>query len=183
MNSVLNHVAILVENIELVLKNNFFSSSQLGKIEEFPSEGTRELYVGSSNQMGRLLLMQSIGDGPYKKALEKRGHGLHHMALDVLSIDQFVASLVGSGWLLHPKSIEYYSNHKQVYLCRPGVPVLLEIQQKEKLTEGKYIIEELRFPFQNERLLSALGCNRLKLNNEIELKIGGKLLSIKDFLR
>lgn len=36
MKSVLNHIAILVENIESVLEINKFSTNLLGETEEFP---------------------------------------------------------------------------------------------------------------------------------------------------
>lgn len=42
----LNHVAFLVTNIESILEAVSFSNDLIGKIEEFPSEGTRELYNG-----------------------------------------------------------------------------------------------------------------------------------------
>ncbi len=61
MKTTLNHVAILVNSIETSVKRGKFSSSMLGSIDEFPSEGTREQYIGKKNQMGRLLLMEAIG--------------------------------------------------------------------------------------------------------------------------
>jgi hypothetical protein len=106
--------------------------------------------------------------------LNKRGPGLHHIALDVLNIDEFVASLSGSGWLLHPKSLEFYKSHKQVYLSRPGVSVLMEVQEREKLVDGEYFIEELEFSFGEGRLLGSLDCNSLKMSDEIKMKIDGR---------
>ena len=99
MKTALNHVAFLVQSIEHALERNSFSSVDVGEIEAFPSEGTRELYVGSP-AMGRILFMQAIAEGPYQRALEKRGEGLHHIALDVESIDAFVSQISGSGWYL-----------------------------------------------------------------------------------
>lgn len=183
MKSVLNHVAILVESIEAALEAQPFTTDLLGEIEEFPSEGTRELYVGNDNQIGRLLLMQAIGDGPYQNALNKRGPGLHHIALDVLNIDEFVTNLSGSGWLLHPKSIEFYKSHKQIYLSRPTVPVLMEIQERKRLIDNESFIEELEFPFEKGRLLESLCCERLNMSNEIKMKISGREIRIKDLLK
>ena len=142
MKSVLNHVAILVESLESVVEKNIFDTSLLGEIEEFPKEGTRELYIGLNHQMGRILLMQAHGPGAYENALKKRGPGLHHIAIDVLNIDEFVASLSGSGWLLHPKSLEFYKSHKQVYLNRPGVAALIEVQERKKL-DREYFFDKL----------------------------------------
>lgn len=171
MKSVLNHVAILVENIESVVEKNLFDSSLLGEIEEFPSEGTRELYIGSSNQMGKLLLMQANGPGPYQDALNKRGTGLHHIAIDVLNIDEFMASLSDSGWLLHPKSLEFYKSIRQVWLSRPRIPVLIEVNETKELLDNESFIEELEFPFTEARFLKALFCDRLKMSDEIRMKI------------
>lgn len=182
MKSVLNHMAILVESIESVLEKNLFSFHTLGKVEKFPSEGTRELYIGKDGQMGRLLLIEAIGEGPYQTTLIKRGTGLHHIALDVLSIDEYVRNLARSGWLLHPKSLEFYNSHKQVYLCRPNVPVLIEVQERKEFNDNAYFINKLEFPFAESRLLDNLECNSLKLGNEIGMRIENKFMLVKDLL-
>lgn len=183
MKSVLNHVAILVENIEAVVEKNFFDSSFLGEIEEFPAEGTRELYIGSNNQMGKLLLMQPNGPGPYQTAFNKRGVGLHHIAIDVLRIDEFVTSLSGSGWLLHPKSLKFYKSIKQVWLSRPGVPVLIEVNETKELVVEEFFIEKLEFPFGEGRLLEGLCCERLKMRDKIKIKIGKQEIKINELLK
>ena len=161
-------MAILVESIESTLEKKNFSNDLIGEIEEFLSEGTRELYIGKSNQMSRLLLIQAVGEGPYNNALKKRGTGLHHIALDVLNIDEYLLCLSGSGWLLHPKSISFYKSNKQVYLSRPGTPILMEIKERESLMDDNYLLERLDFPFKEMRLLEGLGCDRLKNSDEIQ---------------
>lgn len=179
---VLNHVAILVEDIEAVLSKNTFQAEFIGAIEEFPSEGTRELYIGKETDMGKLLLMQPNGDGPYKSAFDKRGVGLHHIALDVLNIDEFVESLAGSGWMLHPKSLGFYKSIRQVWLSRPGVPVLIEINEVKELLDKDYFIESLEFPFREERLLNSLCCDRLKIGNEDVLVIENRGISVRELI-
>lgn len=160
MRSVLNHIAILTNSIEEILdKNSHLNIS--GEIEEFPSEGTRELYLGKENQMGRLLLMQAIGDGPYKKALDKRGAGLHHIAIDVTNIDEFVSQLGGSGWMLHSKSLKFYNEQKLVFLCRSGTPTLIEVQERKELVTENFFIDRFEFPFNSKYLLDGLCCDRI----------------------
>lgn len=182
MTSVLNHVAVLVANIEAVVEKQLFTKEQLGIIEEFEAEGTRELYVGQKMDIGKVLFMQAFGEGPYKAALEKRGPGLHHVALDVLNIDDFVKSLAGSGWLLHPKSLAYYKAQKSVYLCRPGIPLLIEVQQVEKFYDDDVsFIEEITLPLGDNRLLESLCCDRIKMGTEMTMRIGGNSLSIAEF--
>ena len=177
MQAKLNHVAVLVDNIEAVRDKNSFSEAALGVIEEFESEGTRELYIGPDMHMARLLLMQAIGPGPYQDAAKKRGQGLHHVALDVLQVDDYVKALSGSGWFLHPKSLEFYKRQRLVYLCRPGLP-LLEIQEVKEFYDDENFIEELQLPFGEQRLLEALHCDSLKIGPDTQLSLEGQTLSL-----
>ncbi len=110
--------------------------------------------------------MQAIGDGPYKQAHEKRGTGIHHIAIDVPKVDDFVGELSGSGWLLHPKSLWFYDDNKQVYLSRPGVPVLIEVKERPKPSTEDFFIEMIEFPLPNTRLLEPLCCPKLKMGNQ-----------------
>lgn len=77
----LDHVALLCKSIEssiaslaAMLPEEAASCFAPGKIETFPSEGTRECYVGQNKDGGaRLLLMEAVGStGPYARALAKR---------------------------------------------------------------------------------------------------------------
>ena len=168
MKSALNHVAILVENIEFTLEKLPFSPNLFRKIEKFSHEGTREIYIGQDKNMGRILLVQAIDEGPYRNALRKRGAGLHHIALNVIDIDEYLEGLLGSGWLLHPKSIKFYKDSRQVYLSRPGVPVLIEVQESKASVNNDCFIGELKFPFREMRLLESLDCGRLKIGKDIK---------------
>lgn len=163
MKSYLNHIAYLVESIEESLAKADYPQDLIGPIEEFPSEGTREVYVGKPDQLGKVLFMQAIGEGPYQAALEKRGPGLHHVAIDVENIDAYIEQLSGSGWYIHPKSLGYYRDHQQVFLCRPGTVLMIEVQQRTKIVEQGYFVEFFQFPFENEKMREALLCDALKM--------------------
>lgn len=77
----LDHVALLCSSVKSSLRTlasllpaeaaGLFTP---GKIETFPSEGTRECYIGKNKGGGaRLLLIEAVGvDGPYARALAKR---------------------------------------------------------------------------------------------------------------
>ncbi len=182
MKTLLNHVAVLVESIESVLEKKLFQSGHLGEIEEFPAEGTRELYIGEGNQMGKLLLMQANGPGPYQNALTKRGAGLHHIAIDVLNIDQYVESISGSGWLLHPKSFDFYRRIKQVWLCRPGIPFLIEVNESNFSLENEYFIESLKLPIIDDKYIEALCCDQIKTGDEFIFKTQEREYRIRDLL-
>jgi catechol 2,3-dioxygenase-like lactoylglutathione lyase family enzyme len=146
----LDHVALLVSCIEDTLER---LRGQLGEeswdrlglpelkvlaadIQEFPGEGTRELYLGEEPWRGRLLLMEPLGPtGPYARALARRGPGLHHLALEVPEAVRFAES--ARGWLVHPASLRKMESSGTLWLARPGVGTLLEVlRSKSKEEEG-----------------------------------------------
>ncbi len=135
----LDHVALLVASIEATLRRLGLSADP-SAIEEFPGEGTRELYLGDEGTPGRLLLMQPIGPGPYEKALRKRGEGLHHIAFSVEDLPAFIESMSGTGWLLHPQSLRTMKRFKQVWLCRPGVKALIEVSKGTPSYQGNPVV-------------------------------------------
>jgi hypothetical protein len=126
----LDHVALLVPSAVAVAERCKALGWELGPVEDFPAEGTREVYVGPQTGDARLLLMEAIAPGPYRDALAKRGPGLHHVAIHVDSIAAYVAGLARSGWLLHPSSLDALAHRKTVYLARPGLCALIEAQER-----------------------------------------------------
>lgn len=144
MTVVFDHVALLVDSIERCLGNLTAIDAPVGKTGEFPSEGTKEVYVGKQESPGRLLFIEVLGDGPYRRAMQRRGPGLHHIGLQVADIEDYVAGLSGTGWLLHPSSLATIKRSHTAWLARPGVPVLLEVYQ---LSEG--VEQRAGVPFVN----------------------------------
>ena len=126
MNNVIDHVAVVVKSIEAACAR-LNVDARAEAIESFPREGTRELYVGDSPQSGRLLLMQPTSPGPYQRALEKRGEGLHHVAFRVDDVHEYIDAVAPAGWLLHPRSLREFASSGTAWLCRPGVQCLFEV--------------------------------------------------------
>lgn len=170
MKTYLNHIAFLVESLETVAKRASLREQYLGKIEEFPSEGTRELYLGKETQSGKVLLMQSIGPGPYANSLKKRGPGLHHIAIDVNSVESFLERIAGSGWLLHPKSLSLYKKFRQVFLCRPGVSFLVEVQESKISNPTDYFVKKVEVPVDKSLLLDVLNCEILTAGQGLDIQ-------------
>ncbi len=183
----LNHVAVLVSSAERAGATCASSGYELGPVEDFPSEGTREIYVGAPASEGLLLLMEAIGPGPYQSALKKRGPGLHHIAVHVGSVEEYVAGLAGSGWLLHPASLQMLAHRKTVFLARPGLHALIEVQQASRGASpggGRFITEVLiEGDREHRRLLEALGVPGVRLAEAggTALVIGGKTIAVSDF--
>ncbi|MBN1150459.1 VOC family protein [candidate division WOR-3 bacterium] len=140
-----NHIAILVRNLESVSKS-LPPACILHAPEEQPAEGTRERYVtfGGEN-VPALLLIQAIADGPYSRALEKRGPGLHHIGCVCGDIEKEVSRCSILGLLLHPISL-LTRKYGVVWLCRPGVPYLVELMENPEQSEILFDKETIRLP-------------------------------------
>lgn len=168
-----NHVALLVPSVKKAAAVLTREGFPVGPAERWEGEGTLEIYVGKrevekretgergtidraradggtsfaeapSAQSALLLLMEPVAPGAYRRALDKRGPGLHHIAIDVPSAEAFLAGAPG-GWLLHPRSLETYRRTKTVYLGRPGMPTLIEVQEREP-TGGAPFVERVSLP-------------------------------------
>lgn len=114
----IDHVALLVRSVERAAEALArLGVESIGAKDSFPSEGTAEVYVGAPERGARLLLMESIGPGPYQRALAKRGPGLHHVALVAGDVKAAVARGTAAGWVLKKSGAVSW-------LARSGAPLL-----------------------------------------------------------
>ena len=118
----IDHIAIAVNNVEESAK---VYQKALGideiEFETVESEGVKVAIISMEN--GRIELMQPTkDDSPIKKFLDKKGPGLHHMALETDNIEGEVERMEGRGvqflgkvrpgsagtkvTFIHPKSLE-----------------------------------------------------------------------------
>ena len=118
----IDHIAIAVNDVEVSAK---VYQKALGideiEFETVESEGVKVAIIPMEN--GRIELMQPTkDDSPIKKFLDKKGQGLHHMALETDDIDSEVERMEGCGiqflgkvrpgsagtkvTFIHPKSLE-----------------------------------------------------------------------------
>ena len=93
----IDHIAIAVNNVEDAAK---IYQDALGvksvEFETVESEGVKLAIIHLDN--GRIELMQPLNDeSPIKKFLDKKGQGLHHMALQTDNIDGEVKRMEGCG--------------------------------------------------------------------------------------
>ncbi|MBT3475102.1 MAG: methylmalonyl-CoA epimerase [Thaumarchaeota archaeon] len=118
----IDHIAIAVTDVEASAK---VYQKALGideiEFETVESEGVKVAIISMEN--GRIELMQPTkDDSPIKKFLDKKGPGLHHMALETDNIEGEVERMEGCGvqflgkvrpgsagtkvTFIHPKSLE-----------------------------------------------------------------------------
>ena len=93
----IDHIAIAVDDVEESAK---IYQQALGadhvEFETVESEGVKIAIIELEN--GRIELMQPMNDSsPIKKFLDKKGQGLHHMALDTDNIEGEVERMEGCG--------------------------------------------------------------------------------------
>ncbi len=118
----IDHIAIAVNDVEASAK---IYQKALGideiEFETVESEGVKVAILPMEN--GRIELIQPTNDeSPIKKFLDKKGQGLHHMALETDNIDGEVERMEGCGvqflgkvrpgsagtkvTFIHPKSLD-----------------------------------------------------------------------------
>jgi len=118
----IDHIAIAVNDVEASAKiyQEAFGIDEI-EFETVETEGVKVAILPMEN--GRIELMQPTNDeSPIKKFLDKKGQGLHHMALETDNIDGEVQRMEGCGvqflgkvrpgsagtkvTFIHPKSLE-----------------------------------------------------------------------------
>ena len=180
-----SHVAVLVPSVKKSAEFLRQFDFQISKEEVWDGEGTKEVYV-ERDKSNSLLLMEPIKPGAYQRALEKRGPGLHHLAIDVLNLNEFIDSLACSGWLLHPMSIKTIKQSQTAYLARPGFPSLIEVQERNEIIEGSLFVDSvaLRFDPALNGLVKAIGLDEIvkpSLESTI-LSCGGRMIEMRSLV-
>lgn len=177
MKSSLSHVALLVSSVEASAKYLNFLGIETGEPETFESEGTKEIYVGSyASESGLLLLLEPISEGPYARAMKKRGPGLHHIAIDVLNLTDAVREAQAIGWKLHSASAETMK-YGTAWLYLEGVPTLIEVHQKKELSMKPQKVSKIEFPLSagHEAFFAGIGLKSVAcFGDELRVVVNGR---------
>jgi hypothetical protein len=170
-----DHVGILVKSVMDTLERLHPHKWPSGAIETFPAEGTKEVYLGPVSASGRLLLIEPIGEGPYKEAWVKRGSGIHHIAINVDDVFAFMERIAGSSWYLHPKSLSTLKEHQTLWLARPRVPLLVEVVHRKSMPSTKNVafVSQIEVPLPESKplLTSAIGLEQFQAASEPDVFI------------
>lgn len=176
-----SHVAILVRSVRRAAEYLKGFGFEIGDEEDWDGEGTREIYVARDKE-NSLLLMEPVKSGAYQRALNKRGPGLHHLAIDVPDLDSYLQSIAGSGWLLHPISVKTIKKNQTAYLARPGFPALIEVQEQKKLSHGALFVDKVMLPVGGEfaNLVKQLGLSEIVhlSSDEPKLSLAGQIVPL-----
>jgi len=93
----IDHIAIAVNDVQAAMKQ--YQEALDVKNVEFETVESEGVKVGILHlENGRIELMEPTNDSsPIKKFLEKKGEGLHHMALETNNIEGEVTRMEGCG--------------------------------------------------------------------------------------
>ena len=187
----LSHVTLVVESLETTARRLERVSPRLGPVENRPSEGTREQYLGPEGGSALLLLCEPTDPaGPYARAMARRGPGLHHIGLSVPKLDDYLAGLAGSGWYLMPQSVKWIARGS-AWLARPGVHVLVELCEMAEAGSPAFITDiEIPMLLPEKRLIARLGLPGRPLRGVSAvpagpscLTVAGRRFDVKDLAR
>lgn len=128
-NMLVDHIAVLVSDLEQTV-SSLPNRCTVHPAEFHPGEGTSERYITFGDPgTPSLLLMEAVSPGPYSRALSRRGPGLHHLGCVCSNTRKTIANTKGN-LLLHPASLETVKSGV-IWLCRPGLPFLIELMERE----------------------------------------------------
>lgn len=180
MDASLSHIALLVPSVEAAAKFLNTNGIETNDPETFESEGTKEIYVGSyATQKGLLLLLEPTTEGPYRRAMIKRGPSVHHVAIDVLDVEAFAHKAQSVGWELHPMTVDTMA-YKTAWLFLKGIPTLIEVHQKKELSRKPAKVSKLELPLQPKHvpLFDGIGLGEIvSSGEEVSLTVDGRKLS------
>jgi methylmalonyl-CoA mutase, C-terminal domain len=130
----INHIGIAVKSIDYAL--SFYQGIlglSLEGVETVPSQKVKVAFLKAGNV--NLELLEPLGDeSPIARFIEKRGEGLHHVAIDVKSIDERLLQLKEQGVPLIDEKSRLGAGGAQVGFLHPkgGLGVLYELCEHEK---------------------------------------------------
>ena len=124
----INHIGIAVENIEEAIK---IYCDDLGlKIEEIETSGEQRVKVAMIpvGESKLELLEATDTSGPIGKFIEKRGEGIHHLALEVSDIEAMLGVLREKGVPLIDTAPRVGTGGTKIAFLHPkGTKVLIEL--------------------------------------------------------
>jgi len=91
-----NHLGIAVEDLNAAVKVYQAMGLSVDKVVEVPEQGVRVAFIPIGESTIELVQPTSP-DSPLAVHLEKRGEGIHHLALEVEDIETALSELKGRG--------------------------------------------------------------------------------------
>lgn len=127
----LDHIGIAVRDLAEARANyRRLGLEEVGR-EELPDQGVEVVIF----QLGgaRIELLQPLGEGPLARSLERRGEGLHHLAIAIADIEGELRRLQEAGVQLIDERPRRGFGDSRIAFIHPGSMsgVLIELVERE----------------------------------------------------
>lgn len=126
----LDHIGIAVRDLDEVRENYRLLGLEESGRERLADQGV-EICILKLGET-KIELLQPLGDGPLASFLEKRGEGLHHLAVEVADIDKELQRLREAGVQLVDERPRRGSGGTRIAFIHPKSMsgVLIELVEK-----------------------------------------------------
>ncbi|MCD6154633.1 MAG: methylmalonyl-CoA epimerase [Candidatus Verstraetearchaeota archaeon] len=130
----IDHVGIAVKNLDEAIKVWEELGLKVDEIEEVPEQKVKVavIKVGES----RIELLEATSeDSPIAKFIEKRGEGIHHIALGVENIEEHLEKLKQAGYRLIDEKPRIGAGGAKIAFVHPKsvTGVLLELCERKEV--------------------------------------------------
>ncbi|HDD31675.1 MAG TPA: methylmalonyl-CoA epimerase [Thermococcus litoralis] len=128
-----DHIGIAVKNLEDVIKIWENLGLKVEEIEEVPDQKVRTA-IFHAGETRIELLEATAEDSPIAKFIEKRGEGIHHIALGVDNIEEHLEKLKEKGFRLIDEKPRIGAGGAKIAFVHPKSVggVLLELCEREE---------------------------------------------------
>ncbi len=128
----IHHIAVAVRDVEQAVKRFREVLGIEAEIEEVPEENVKVAMLNLGN--ARIELVQGLSpDSPVSKFVEKRGEGIHHIAIAVDNVEEFCRELSSKGFkLVYPQPKSVAKGRRRINFVHPKDlhGVLLELVEE-----------------------------------------------------
>ncbi|MBU6997962.1 MAG: methylmalonyl-CoA epimerase [Theionarchaea archaeon] len=91
----IHHIGIAVKSLERAQFWNQFFNLETEDIKEIPDQKVKIAFIPIGES--RLELLEPTQEGPVSSFLEKRGEGIHHLAIEVEDIESVLRAMKAAG--------------------------------------------------------------------------------------
>lgn len=127
----IDHIAIAVSNLEAAVKTyEKLFGVKPSKIEDIPERGTRVAFFKIGETKIELVTPLE-GKGPVADFLAKKGHGMHHICLEVKNIEKVLADYRSQGFKLIDETPRTGAGGRKIAFLHPSSAegVLIELSE------------------------------------------------------
>lgn len=146
MKAKIDHIAIVVENIEQALEvYQDALGLPLARIEEVGPEQVRVAFLPLPQGNGQIELVQPLStDSGVAKYLSKRGEGIHHLALAVESLEDTITSITAKGLTVLNETPKVDQHGQKYVFIHPKTThgVLLELYEQDATIDSQMFDRE-----------------------------------------